>query len=142
MWTECLLTNKVADLSGNPDSVFVSDHSLDSGRVELVEGKRGGVIELLGSPDMVLEVVSDSSEKKDNQTLFEAYMEAGITEYWLVDAREAAVEFTIYKHAEKKYTATRKQVGGWQKSAVFGKSFRLTRQTDRRGNPKFTLEVR
>ena len=29
-----------------------------------------------------------------------------------------------------------------QRSAVFGRSFRLTRRTDRRGNPQFTLDVR
>ena len=38
-------------------------------------------------------------------------------------------------------TETRKQ-GGWLKSVVFGKSFRLTRRTDRSGNPQFTLEVK
>src|SRR5262245_56195889 len=137
-----LLTNEAADLSGNTDAVFVSFGTLQSGRVTLVEGKEGGFVELLGTPDMVLEVVSDSSEKKDNQTLFEAYFEAGIPEYWLVDARGAEVEFTIYKHAGKKYAATRTQAGGWQKSAVFGKSFRVTRTTDASSNPEFTLEVR
>jgi Uma2 family endonuclease len=90
---------------------------------------------------MVLEVVSDSSEKKDNQTLFEAYYEAGVTEYWLVDARREEVEFHIYKRGAKKFTATKKQEG-WAKSAVFGKTFRLTRDTDATGNPEFTLEVK
>jgi Uma2 family endonuclease len=137
-----LLTNKAADLSGNPDAVFVSNEAIERGRATLVRGKEGGFVELLGTPDMVLEVVSDSSEKKDNQTLFEAYFEAGIAEYWLVDARGSEVEFTIYKHSGKKYTATRAQAGGWQKSAVFGKSFRITRGTDATGNPEFTLEVR
>jgi Uma2 family endonuclease len=137
-----LLTNKPADLSGNPDAVYVSNEAIKTGRMTLVRGKEGGFVELLGTPDMVLEVVSDSSEKKDNQTLFEAYFEAGIPEYWLVDARGAEVEFTIYKHAGKKYAATRAQAGGWQKSAVFGKSFRITRATDASGNPEFTLRVR
>lgn len=137
-----LLTNESAELSGNPDSAFVSYEAISTGRATLVEGKSGGFVELLGTPDMVLEVVSNSSEKKDNQTLFEAYFEAGIPEYWLVDARGAEVEFTIYKHSGKKYAATRPHAGGWQKSSVFGKAFRITRSTDRRGNPDFTLEVR
>jgi Uma2 family endonuclease len=136
-----LLTYENAELSGNPDSVFVSKESLDSGRVVLVEGKEGGFVELLGSPDMVLEVVSDSSEKKDNQTLFEAYFEAGIAEYWLVDARGDELEFQIYKRGPNRYAANRKQ-NGWLKSAVFGKSFRLLRDVDEAGNPEFTLEVK
>jgi Uma2 family endonuclease len=137
-----LLTNEMADLSGNPDAVFVSKEAIEAGRVTLIEGKDGGLVELLGSPDMVLEVVSTKSVKKDNQTLFDAYHEAGISEYWLVDARGTGVEFTIYKHAAKKYIATRVQTGGWQKSNVFGKTFRVTRGIGATGNPAFTLEVK
>jgi Uma2 family endonuclease len=136
-----LLTNPAAGLSGNPDGTFVSNDAFAAGRVSQVPGKQGGVVELVGTPDMVLEVVSDSSERKDNQTLMEAYWEAGIPEYWLVDARGGEVEFDILKRGPKGYTATRKQ-GGWLKSAVFGKSFRLTRGTDPQGNPEFTLEVK
>lgn len=136
-----LLTNRPADLSGNPDAVFISNDAQATGRIKPVAGKEGGFVELDGTPDMVLEVVSDSSEKKDNQTLFEAYWEAGIPEYWLVDARGTELEFTIYKRGPKAYTAVRKQAG-WQKSAVFGKAFKLTRGTDAGGNPEFTLDVK
>ncbi len=137
-----LVTNLKADLSGNPDGTFISHDALSSKRVTLTPGAEGGYVEVVGTPDMVLEVVSDSSERKDNQTLFEAYFEAGIPEYWLVDARGKEIEFTIYKHSGKTYTATRTQPGGWVKSAVFGKSFRLIRGTDATGNPEFTLEVK
>jgi Uma2 family endonuclease len=137
-----LLTNEEADLSGNPDAVFVSNDSLKARRVKLVEGKGGGFVELLGSADMVLEVVSDSSEKKDNQTLFEAYFEAGVSEYWLVDARGDEIEFNICNRGAKKYAVARRQPGGWVKSAAFGKAFRLIRGADATGNPEFTLEVR
>jgi Uma2 family endonuclease len=142
MWGEgFLVTNEAAGLSCNPDAVFVSNESFTTKRVKLVEGKEGGYVELLGSADMVLEVVSDSSEKKDNQTLFEAYYDAGVSEYWLVDARGAEVEFTIYKRGAKKFTPTKRHEG-WVKSACFGKSFRLVRGTDGTGNPEFTLEVK
>ena len=82
-----LVTNETADLSGNPDGVFVSYAAVEAGQVTLVEGTEGGFVELLGTPNMVLEVISDSSEKKDRQTLMEAYFAASIPEYWLVDAR-------------------------------------------------------
>jgi Uma2 family endonuclease len=137
-----LLTHVKAELSGNPDGVYVSNDAFTSKRVKLIEGKEGGFVELLGTPDMVLEVVSDSSERKDNQTLFEAYYDAGIPEYWLVDARGDAIEFHIYKRGAKRYSVTKTQPGGWAKSAAFGKSFRLVRGTDATGNPEFTLEVK
>jgi Uma2 family endonuclease len=137
-----LLTNTAAGLSCNPDAVFASNEARADGRVTKVPGAGGGVVELVGTPDMVLEVVSDSSEKKDNETLFGAYYEAGIPEYWVVDARGDAIEFQIYKRGAKRYTATRPQPGGWTRSAVFGGSFRLVRSTDPVGDPTFTLEVK
>jgi Uma2 family endonuclease len=137
-----LFTNEEAELSCNPDMAFVSHDSIRAKRVEFIEGREGGYVELLGSADMVLEVVSDSSEKKDNQTLFEAYFDAGVAEYWLVDARGEEVEFHVYKRGAKKFGVTKPQPGGWVKSAAFGKSFRLARGADATGKPEFTLEVK
>ena len=136
-----LVSNIEADLSGNPDGTFVSHEALDSGRVALIEGAEEGFIELLGTPEMVLEVVSESSVSKDNVKMREAYWEAGIAEYWIADARGERLEFRILKRGPKAFTDTRKQAG-WLRSSVFGKSFRLTRDTDRSGNPTFTLDVK
>lgn len=136
-----LVTNVAADLSGNPDGTFVSADALTSGRVKLVEGAEHGFTELEGTPDMVLEVVSDSSVTKDNQTLRAAYWEAGIPEYWIADGRGDEVTFDILKRGPKGYAPVRK-VGGRAKSTVFGTSFRLSRSADALGHPAFTLEVK
>ncbi len=135
------VSNREANLSAQPNGTFVCDDSFDSGRVRLVPGARDGVVELEGSPDMVLEIVSWSSVHKDTVTLLDLYWRAGIREYWLVDVRGDRLVFEIYRHTAKGYVATRKQ-GGWVKSAVFGRSFRLVRQMDKRGNPAYTLAVR
>ncbi len=135
-----LLTNVEANLSVQPDGAFVSHLSRKRGRVILVEGRDEGVVELEGTPDMVLEVVSTSSVHKDTVTLRELYWQAGIPEYWLVDARGEELLFEILRHTAKGYGATRKQ-DGWMKSKVFGKLLRLVRQTDSEGDPEFTLEV-
>jgi Uma2 family endonuclease len=135
------LTSMAADFSVVPDGTFVSAKSLRKKRVHLVEGAKEGYIELEGIPDMVLEVISDSSVRKDTKRLRELYAEAGIPEYWLVDARGERLVFEILRHTAKGYVATRKQ-GGWLKSAMFGKSFRLTQQTDENSLPEYTLAVR
>jgi Uma2 family endonuclease len=136
-----LLTNVSANLSAGPDGIFITHQTLESKRVRLLEGKKGGFVELEGTPDMVLEVVSDGSVKKDTDKLRELYWKAGIPEYWLVDGRGEEIEFTFLRHSSKGYVAARKQ-DGWVKSAVFGKSFRLTRGVAEDGNPECTLEVR
>jgi Uma2 family endonuclease len=136
------LRNKIADIAGNPDATFASTATLLAKRLRPVPGKKGGIVELEGSPDMVLEIVSASSIRKDTVVLKQAYWEAGAREYWLVDARKEPLTFDVFRHTAKGYTATRKQ-DGWLKSAVFGKSFRLTQQVDPAlGDVVFNLEVR
>jgi len=136
-----LLSNFAADISGNPDGLFLSAATLASDRIRLIEGKEGGYVELQGSPDMALEIVSTGSETKDTVTLKQAYHEAGVREYWLVDARKEPVVFDVFRHTSRGYVRTGKQQG-WVKSAVFGKSFRLSVRAGLQGHPDYTLEVR
>jgi Uma2 family endonuclease len=136
-----LYTNEGAEISGNPDATFIAAETREAERVTLIEGKEHGFVEVIGTPDMVMEVVSDSSVKKDTEILIEAYWKAGIAEYWLVDARETPTVFNIWRHTANGYAAIRKK-DKWVKSAVFGKSFRLEEVTDRFGAPKYRLEVR
>jgi Uma2 family endonuclease len=135
------VSNLEANISVVPDATFVSTETLQTGGVQLVEGAAGGYVELEGSPDLVLEIVSASSVHKDTVFLRQAYWEAGIREFWLVDARKEPLSFEILRHTDRGYVATRKQ-GGWVKSAVFGKSFCLTQRTDALGHPDYTLATR
>jgi len=134
------ISNETANLSSEPDAAFVSTERFRDGRVRLVEGVREGYVELEGTPDLVVEIVSDSSETKDADRLHELYWQAGIPEYWLIDVRGERMEFNILRHGDRGYTATRKQ-GGWIKSKVLAKAFRLSRQVDELGHPEYTLEV-
>lgn len=134
------LSDGNADVSNQPDGTFVSTASFQQGRVRVVEGRMRGHIELEGTPDMVLEVVSDSSVEKDTVILRQAYAEAGIREYWLVDARQEPLRFDILRRTERGYVAGRKRAG-WSRSEVFDHWFRLTQQPGSDGFPLFTLEM-
>jgi Uma2 family endonuclease len=136
-----LLTNVAANVSNCADATFVSFESLRKGRARFVEGAEHGYVELEGTADMLLEIVSDSSVWKDTELLRRLYWQAGVSEYWLVDARGEQVIFEILRHTPKGYVPVRKQAG-WQKSTVFGKSFKLTVQPGPDGHPEYTLLVR
>jgi Uma2 family endonuclease len=136
------LSHREAGLSTEPDAMFVSYDALRTGRIRRIEGTRDGCVEFEGTPDMVLEVVSDTSARIDTKDMVELYWQAGIREYWLVDARGEPLRFDILRRGAKKYVATRRQAGGWLKSEVFGRNFRLTRDTDPVGDPRFRLAVR
>jgi Uma2 family endonuclease len=135
------LSNLAANFSVNPDAVFASWDALRLARIRLVAGKQHGFTELEGTPDMVLEVMSDSSVEKDDDLLRILYWQAGTTEYWLVDVRGGKLRFDILHRGKKGFVATRRQ-SGWLKSAVFGRSFQLRQGTDPLGHPRFVLAVR
>jgi Uma2 family endonuclease len=130
-----------ADLSSVPDAAFISDSRMEQMRVRLAPGAERGFVRIEGGPDMVLEVVSDSSVRKDTVRLRQLYQVAGVLEYWLVDAREEPLTFDILRQTARGFAATRKQ-DGWVRSAVFGKAFRLNQSIDKRGQPRYTLEAR
>jgi Uma2 family endonuclease len=135
------LSNAEADFTCQPDGTFVSAEAFRTGRVRLVEGTRQGFLELEGSPEMVLEIVSDSSVAKDNTRMPELYWHAEIKEYWLVDVRGQRLRYDIFRHTPQGYVAVRGRAG-WIKSGVFDKSFKLTRQADEFDNPEYTLAAR
>lgn len=136
-----LLSNVDADLSCQPDGCFVSFESFRSGKVRLVEGASAGFVELEGSPDMTLEILSDSSVKKDLTMLFDLYWQADVAEYWVIDVRGDRSVFDIYRHGSRGFVARGKS-GGWIKSSVLGKSFRLRQHTEDDGKPDYALEIR
>jgi Uma2 family endonuclease len=136
-----LFSNEEANLSTEPDGSFCSFAAIQSERVSFVEGKKVGYVEIEGTPDMVLEVVSAYSVRKDVKSLRNLYWRAGIPEYWLVDARKKPLKFDILEWTESGYTATRRSQG-WLKSKVFGRSFLLETKADRLGHPQFFLRVR
>jgi Uma2 family endonuclease len=138
-----LITNDEAGLGTEPDAMFVSHETMKSGRVRLTAGKTRGAkaTEMVGTPDLVIEIVSPSSEDKDFEWLMSNYHNAGVPEYWLIDARGNDIAFDIFKHGKKGYLTTRK-VGGWLKSDVLGHAFRLKREADELGVQVYTLDVR
>jgi Uma2 family endonuclease len=136
-----LISNLKADVSNEPDGTFVAYDSLRSRRVTCIDASSGGAVELLGSPDMVLEVVSPSTVRKDTADLVELYYLAGITEYWLVDARGEQLRFDIFRRGVSGYEKSPVNESGWVASEVFGRSFRLTRNKDEVGDPRFALDV-
>jgi Uma2 family endonuclease len=135
-----LLTNAEANLNTEPDGLFVSWETMRTCRLRMVEREGQGVMELDGTPDQVLEVVSKTSARKDAVLLRDLYIKAGIPEYWLVDVREGAMSFAILRWTPEGYVAA-PEVDGWIASEVFGKKFQLQKKCDPLGHPQFVVLV-
>lgn len=123
-----------ADLSAEPDIVVVTHDALSEGRVELVKGKSPEskrYVELAGAPDLVVEVLSDSSVKKDTERLFAQYYAAGVFEYWLIDARGDQLFLQIHHRGASGFKRVAKDKEGYQRSKVLEARFRFEREEDR-----------
>lgn len=133
------LVHPRASLSVEPDAMYASFESVESKRVQLKPNKRDRILELVGSPEMVLEVTSDSSVSKDER-LEQKYFAAGVAEYWRVDARGKRIKFEILVRSSTGFVPTPRQ-GGRIHSAVFDRNFELLVKTGRIGLREFTLDV-
>jgi Uma2 family endonuclease len=63
--------------SCEPDILFVNRENLN----RLTEER------LVGSPDLIVEIVSADSVQRDRDDKFQEYREAGVPEYWIIDPR-------------------------------------------------------
>jgi Uma2 family endonuclease len=136
-----LLICPEADLSTEPDLLFWSWETRVTGRVrfgERVPGS-GEYVELIGAPDLAVEIVSKSSVRKDTVLLRGQYYRAGIPEYWLIDARGNQIDFQILVRGFDGYVPVPPDADEFRHSPVFETRFRLERQRDRLSEFEYRL---
>jgi Uma2 family endonuclease len=141
-----LISKPEANLSNEPDALFVSRQTLRSGRLQFTpaKGRPKSTVEVVGAVDWVLEIVSPSSRRKDYTLLKETYFKAGIPEYWIVDAMvddEEEIRFDVLVAADSGYLPVA-PVESWRPSPTFGCSFKLAREIDVDGLWQYTLEMK
>ncbi|MCB9883204.1 MAG: Uma2 family endonuclease [Planctomycetes bacterium] len=136
-------SSESAQLSTVPDALFFTSESLISGEVDTTprEDHPTEFVEVTGHPDWVLEVVSRSSVRKDTVRLRHAYWEAGVREYWVVNAYEEPLRFDVLIHSDDGYVPAERG-GEWRRSRVFDRWFRIVMGEDRVGRPRYTVDVR
>jgi Uma2 family endonuclease len=124
------VSSNAANFSAEPDVVFLSHQTLRNGRAKLVpkattEDDR--FVEIEGAVDLIVEIISDSSERKDKQRLPPAYFAAGVAEFWLIDARKRDLLFQIHARGKSAFRSAKLDAEGFQRSTLLNCSYRLTR---------------
>ena len=125
------ITSPVAELSAEPDVVVVLWESLQAGRVRYLPAagkKPDRFTEIEGAPDVVVEVVSDSSVRKDTKRLPPLYAQAGVPELWIVDTRGRDMRFDLKLLQDGEYVSRGPDAGGWLRSERLGALVRLSRR--------------
>jgi len=122
------VTHRRARLSCEPDVTFICFDSIKQGRLKFTPkaNRKDDYIEIVGAPDVVVEVISDSSVRKDEKVLREIYAQARVPEFWIVDARKSKIRFEILllEHGRYRNASPPDEP---HRSEVFGRRFTLTR---------------
>ncbi|HEX4952150.1 MAG TPA: Uma2 family endonuclease [Thermoanaerobaculia bacterium] len=101
-----------------PVDVVLAEHSVVQPDVIYVSGGRLGIVReqrIEGAPDLVVEVVSPGSARRDRDEKLRLYADAGVREYWLVDPAERQIEILVAVEGEYRVQVP---VGGDYRSRV------------------------
>jgi len=132
----------MADLSAQPDVFFLSYDTLDRQLATLTpstDKDDDGYVEIEGALDLVVEIITDCSLKRDTNRLPRAYHRTGVREFWLVDARDDNLQFRLHRRGPNRFMAQPRDDRGFQTSQVFGRRFRFDRSRDERGNRRYNM---
>ena len=80
-----------------PIDVVISDHSVVQPDLLYVSGGRRSIIQdrVVGVPDLIVEVISHGTARRDRGEKLRLYADAGVKEYWLVDPVNRYIDFLI-----------------------------------------------
>jgi Uma2 family endonuclease len=86
------LFEKKEDHPGNVDTLVEPDISVvcDPDKLDDIGCK--------GAPDLVIEILSPSTQRHDRVTKFNLYQEAGVREYWIVDPLSKTVQVYVLEN--------------------------------------------
>ena len=74
-----------------PMDVVLSDHDVFQPDILFISNNRLHIIgdrNIQGAPDLVIEILSPSTETRDRDIKLEQYLRFGVREYWLIDPQE------------------------------------------------------
>ncbi len=80
-----------------PMDVTLFEHSVVQPDVIYVSPARRGILRnrIEGAPDLVVEVLSGSTTRRDRGEKLQLYAASGVSEYWVVDPMARQVEFLV-----------------------------------------------
>ena len=80
-----------------PTDVVLSDNSVVQPDVVYISRERRSIIQqhIAGTPDLVVEVLSPGTARRDRSEKLRLYAESGVRDYWIVDPMSEHIEFLI-----------------------------------------------
>ncbi len=93
-----VVSNNLGEVLYAPIDVFLDEHNASQPDVLFLSAGNQHLVTpdgIQGAPDLVVEIISPSSIKRDRGDKMKLYERCGVGEYWLVDARTRSVEVYV-----------------------------------------------
>jgi Uma2 family endonuclease len=100
---------KLGEVFGAPFDVVFSEYDVVEPDLLYISNARAGVLtnkNVQGAPDLVVEVLSETTEKRDRTIKLKLYGKFGVDEYWTIDPNGPSAE--IYRRGEEGLTLVAK----------------------------------
>lgn len=80
-----------------PLDVHLAEHSVVQPDVIYISAQRRGVLrqKIEGAPDLLIEILSPGTARRDRGEKLRLYADCGVREYWVVDSQERQIEFLV-----------------------------------------------
>ncbi|RMH07814.1 MAG: Uma2 family endonuclease [Nitrospirae bacterium] len=102
-----LMQKKIGTLYTAPCDVVLSDLDVVQPDLLFISAARASIItekHIQGAPDLIVEIVSETTRKTDEIIKRKLYARHGVPEYWIVDPELETVK--VYRMAEQGYVRT------------------------------------
>lgn len=98
IFSEFIRKDKWGKLFHAPIDVVFSMTAIAQPDIALVSKQREHIIakkNLIAAPDLIVEILSEGTEKTDRTKKKEMYEKHGVTEYWIVDPSDQSIEIFV-----------------------------------------------
>ena len=126
-----------------PDFLVCTYDSIRAGRVRFpaTEQNSERCVLVEGSADLIVEIVSNSSVRKDTIELRHRYFAADVREYWILDARGSRLTIELLTRGKNNWLVAPPDADGYYRSEVLAKRVRIARVADPVGLPDYDVLI-
>lgn len=109
----------------SPVDVVLADHSVVQPDLVYVRSARAEIVRdrIEGAPDLVVEILSPATARRDLGAKLRLYAAAGVAEYWIVDPEATTFEFLELHDAA--YSVRLPELGVYRSATIAGLSVEL-----------------
>lgn len=89
-----------------PLDVLLSEHDVAQPDLLFISKERAGILKkthVLGAPDLLIEILSNSTRRRDETLKSDRYERSGVLEYWLVDPLRRSVQ--VFRRSDAGFLA-------------------------------------